>query len=340
MKEINIPCDSTIKVQSSLDFYLGITSIGNINSLKELRKSMFDKFMSEYKDMNYPLIDLNSFTALSEEGNEDIKEEQTEEVSEGHTSATNFLQMLQHMREAPTPNIDDSDESEEEEGEYITPEVVEEENEEEHLELEVEEEPLEEDISEESEEAEEVDIEDGREYVSHGIYIEDLIDGTISIPTIDYEDEDSEIEEVEDIDWEEEENEESDWNNEGTENIDWDEEDEQEDSLGDIFLPEDEEEEIEEPISQKEDDSESWFSEESEQEESVSYSSEPVQSIKREVSIEDDGPGADVPPDIRVFLKQHPNSDMSYVLKFYPKKEVDKQLKLGRIYKRKGKLMI
>lgn len=339
MKEINIPCDSTIKVQSSLDFYLGITSIGNINSLKELRKSMFDKFMSEYKDMNYPLIDLNSSTALSED-DEDIKEEQTEEVSEGHTSATNFLQMLQHMREAPTPDIDDSDESEEEEqeeSEYITPEVDEEEDEEGYLEPEVEEEPLEEDTS--SEEAEEVDIDDGREYVSHGIYIEDLIDGTISIPTIDYED--SEIEEeVEDIDWEEEE-EESDWDNEDTENIDWDEEDEQEDSLDDIFLPEDEEEEIEESVSQEEDDSESWFSEEeSETEESTSYSNDSVQSIKREVSIEDDGPGADVPPDIRVFLKQHPNSDMSYVLKFYPKKEVDKQLKLGRIYKRKGKLMI
>ena len=330
MKEINIPCDNTIKVQSSLDFYLGITSIGNINSLKELRKSMFDKFMSEYKDMNYPLVDLNSSTALSEEDDEDIKEEQTEEVSEGHTSATNFLQMLQHMREAPIPDIDDSDESEEEEqeeDEYITPEVDVEENEEEYLEPEVEEEPL-----------EEVDIDDGREYVSHGIYIEDLIDGTISIPTIDYED--SESEEVEDIDWEEEENEESDWDEEDTENIDWDEEDEQEDSLDDIFLPEDEEEEIEEPVSQEEDDSESWFSEKSEPEESTSYSSEPVQSIKREVSIEDDGPGADVPSDIRVFLKQHPNSDMSYVLKFYPKKEVDKQLKLGRIYKRKGKLMI
>ena len=63
--------------------------------------------------------------------------------------------------------------------------------------------------------------------------------------------------------------------------------------------------------------------------------------IKKEVSMEDDGMYAqNLPRDVRDFLKLHPNSDMSYVLKFYPKKEIDKQIRLGKIFTRKGKLMI
>lgn len=63
--------------------------------------------------------------------------------------------------------------------------------------------------------------------------------------------------------------------------------------------------------------------------------------VKKEVSMEDDGKFAEnLPRDVRDFLKLHPNSDMSYVLKFYSKKDIDKQIKLGRIFKRKGKLMI
>ena len=63
--------------------------------------------------------------------------------------------------------------------------------------------------------------------------------------------------------------------------------------------------------------------------------------VKKEVSMEDDGRFAEnLPRDVRDFLKLHPNSDMSYVLKFYSKKDIDKQIKLGRIFKRKGKLMI
>ena len=63
--------------------------------------------------------------------------------------------------------------------------------------------------------------------------------------------------------------------------------------------------------------------------------------VKKEVSIEDDGMYAqNLPRDVRDFLKLHPNSDMSYVLKFYSKKEIDKQIRLGKIFTRKGKLMI
>lgn len=48
----------------------------------------------------------------------------------------------------------------------------------------------------------------------------------------------------------------------------------------------------------------------------------------------------DVPKDIRTFLKSHPSSTVDFVARYYPKKEIEKQLALGRIYKRKGKLMI
>ena len=48
----------------------------------------------------------------------------------------------------------------------------------------------------------------------------------------------------------------------------------------------------------------------------------------------------DVPKDIRTFLKLHPSSTVEFVARYYPKKEIEKQLALGRIYKRKGKLMI
>jgi hypothetical protein len=66
-----------------------------------------------------------------------------------------------------------------------------------------------------------------------------------------------------------------------------------------------------------------------------------ISMVKKEVSMEDDGMYAqNLPRDVRDFLKLHPNSDMSYVLKFYPKKEIDKQIRLGKIFTRKGKLMI
>lgn len=68
---------------------------------------------------------------------------------------------------------------------------------------------------------------------------------------------------------------------------------------------------------------------------------EEIPKFKSEISMEDEGSASvDVPADLREFLRQHPCSPVSYVLKFYSKKEIDKQLALGRVYKKKGKLMI
>lgn len=48
----------------------------------------------------------------------------------------------------------------------------------------------------------------------------------------------------------------------------------------------------------------------------------------------------DVPKDLRDFVKLYPNCEMSFALKYFTKKEIDKQLSLGRIFKRKNKLLI
>lgn len=47
-----------------------------------------------------------------------------------------------------------------------------------------------------------------------------------------------------------------------------------------------------------------------------------------------------VPSDLREFVKMHPNCELSVVYKYYSKKEVEKQLRLGRVFKRKNKLLI
>lgn len=51
-------------------------------------------------------------------------------------------------------------------------------------------------------------------------------------------------------------------------------------------------------------------------------------------------PEEHVPEDIRDFIREHKGSDIGYVSKFYSKKVIEKNIAIGRIYKRKGKLFI
>lgn len=48
----------------------------------------------------------------------------------------------------------------------------------------------------------------------------------------------------------------------------------------------------------------------------------------------------DVPKDLRDFVKMYPNCEVSFALKYFSKKEIDRQLNLGRVFKRKNKLLI
>lgn len=51
-------------------------------------------------------------------------------------------------------------------------------------------------------------------------------------------------------------------------------------------------------------------------------------------------PEKHVPEDIRDFIREHKGSEIGYVAKFYSKKVIEKNIAMGRIYKRKGKLFI
>lgn len=163
------------------------------------------------------------------------------------------------------------------------------------------------------------------EYVEHGNFLEDLIQEESEEDSSENEeyDEDSDVSE------------------------DTDESDNYSEDNYDEELPSIDEEESYETLDDMPEESEDvepeglFEDEESETAEVEKVDSKIIPMVKKEVSMEDDGMYAqNLPRDVRDFLKIHPNSDMSYVLKFYPKKEIDKQIRLGKIFTRKGKLMI
>lgn len=48
----------------------------------------------------------------------------------------------------------------------------------------------------------------------------------------------------------------------------------------------------------------------------------------------------EVPKDLRDFIRQHNNVTIEFAMQYYSKKEIERNIALGRVYKRKGKLMI
>lgn len=48
----------------------------------------------------------------------------------------------------------------------------------------------------------------------------------------------------------------------------------------------------------------------------------------------------EVPRDLREFVRKYPNCEVSFALKYFTRKEIDLQLSKGRVFKRKGKLLI
>ena len=165
------------------------------------------------------------------------------------------------------------------------------------------------------------------EYVEHGNFLEDLVQDESEEDSSDYEEYDEVSEESED-----------------TEESDSYSEDEYDEELPSIDEEESYETADDMPEESEDIEPEGLFEdEESETADIVDkkVDSKIIPMVKKEVSMEDDGMYAqNLPRDVRDFLKLHPNSDMSYVLKFYPKKEIDKQIRLGKIFTRKGKLMI
>ena len=351
------------KVQSSMDFYLNMISTRDYESIEDLKRSFFNKFMEEYRESRPSLeelaFDSQDKTLVSSsdeigadqmevpysESTEELKglEEtvEVEDVEEESISAPAFLQMLQekqsqyHQEQEDTQEVEveeyrDNDSSiEDEDVEWVSSGV-------DIDELEFEEESVEEEVQQEDSTGEiewdEEDSFDSDEY-SRGAEVEE--DST---------------EKQSEIEWDEDEE----GSSESEESFEWDEPEETIDETGiesEIKWDEPEEDTSSSEIEWDEDTDEVLenYSEEGnfEEEPEVEQVKDPPENSqsnnlgsKREVSMEDDGMGADIPSDIREFLRQHPNSDIAYVQKFYPKKEIDKQLKMGRIYKRRGKLMI
>lgn len=340
------------KVQSSLDFYLQLTSVGK-RSMLDLRKEYFSQFLSEELERR-------------EQSNIEVSREPTEGKNKLNTSVVEDIEYVASGRfvdeEVSKETIEERIRAPEDNIIYVS------------------EGRCVEDITTEREDnspvrsTEESSVE--VDYVPHGRYVDDSPAKTVEVSYVphgkyvdeDFADEEDEVEfEFSDEDEEEDVQVESDTSEEGQykfaeeEDFYFDDENEEPFEFVDEEVEDSEEgyelsneEKPKEGISVSyEEDEEPWDSIEEDEPEDVEedilqvdVSPEPpkVETVPRfrsEVSMEDEGSASkDVPADLREFLRQHPCSPIEYVLKFYPKKEIDKQLALGRVYKKKGKLMI
>lgn len=66
----------------------------------------------------------------------------------------------------------------------------------------------------------------------------------------------------------------------------------------------------------------------------------PKNKVQKAVYEKPDETVVDVPKDLREFVSKYPNCEISFALKFFSKREIDKQLNLGRLYKRKNRLFL
>ena len=337
------------KVQSSLDFYLQLTSVGK-RSMLDLRKEYFSQFLSEELERR-------------EQSNIEVSREPTEGKNKLNTSVVEDIEYVASGRfvdeEVSKETIEERIRAPEDniiyvsEGRYV------------------------EDITTEREDnspvrsTEESSVE--VDYVPHGRYVDDSTVKTVEVSYVphgkyvdgDFADEEDEVEfefsdEEEDVQVESDTLEEEQYKL-AEEDFHFDDENDEPFEFADEEVKDSEEgyelsneEEPKEGISVSyEEDEEPWDSIEEDEPEDVEedilqvdVSPEPpkVETVPRfrsEVSMEDEGSASkDVRADLREFLRQHPCSPIEYVLKFYPKKEIDKQLALGRVYKKKGKLMI
>ena len=316
-----------LDVQSNLDFYLKITSTGDIKTVEGLRKHFYKIFLQEEREQTSLLLEEKVELEKRKE-EEKLKQEELEkekEELENENFAVNsnsFLSAVQNIDVVePEPEVDsnsflstvnelgtfksesddfdydndigeseddfDFSDKKEDDTEYVSHGI--------YLDELPDNEPIEEPI-ETVEEAS-----NSEEYVSHGIYLDELPDEEVNVVQEKSEEEEQEpMFSSEDIDVIEEPRGKFHEDAEGTESI------------------------IEEIP-----------------EEGIVITEEPNLEIEEEkLEVSKDEEPENIPRDIRDFLRQHPGSEILYVQKFYPKKEIEKQVKLGRIYKKRGKLFI
>lgn len=316
-----------LDVQSNLDFYLKITSTGDIKTVEGLRKHFYKIFLQEEREQTSLLLEEKVELEKRKE-EEKIKQEELEKEKEEleneifAVNSNSFLNAVQNIDVVePEPEVDSNSflstvnklgtfKSESDDFDYNN------------------------DIGESEDDFDFSDKkEDGTEYVSYGIYLDELPDNEPIEEPIETVEEASNSEEY------------------VSHGIYLDELPDEEVNV----VQEKSEEEEQEPMFSSEDidvieEPRGKFHEDVEEtesiieeipEEGIVITEEPNLEIEEEkLEVSKDEEPENIPRDIRDFLRQHPGSEILYVQKFYPKKEIEKQIKLGRIYKKRGKLFI
>ena len=353
--------------QSSIDFYLKLSSLGNIKTIEDLRDHYFNIFLNEERSQANLLLkekrkleerkasELKEISKL-ENGNLNL-DNRTEDIVDDIFSSSFFSE----EDKVEDVSYDDSDifssnffseEVSNSDKQYVSHGIY-----------------LEDvDLSSDSEESKISDatppsikenegvITPSQGYVEHGVFLDDVVSERVDEDDNAFEgfeevDDilESSIEDVEDESFEDAEEVSEDTEDDVFEGFE--EEEVLEDTEDDVFegFEDAEEDNVFEDIEEEE------LYEGTEKGEEVFEESEDakefneIESTDMVEESEDSLPSLEIskveepleiPNDIRVFLRQHPNSDISYVSQFYPMKEINRQVKLGRSYKKKGKLLI
>lgn len=318
-------------LQSNVDFSRKIMSTGDSKSVDALRRHFFDIFIEEDIERHK-----RAKSVVEEElefQQEDMNEE--EEQEEIKASPLSFLSSVQKLHQASINRVvvedtyikdnkqalDSVKDGYTEHGTYL--------------------EDLDDVESKQIKESKQ-----GSEYSDHGVYIEDLVfsentENPVKEDSVEYSDhgtyiEDlvfSEKQEVKDNDIE-------DSINADEEDNTWDEFIENEDD--DLWREFDKGERVNDNVEEslEEDNPEDdniWGAFDEEKPEEV-IPKEPA-IVEKEIA-RSEKEKVEVPREIRDFLKKHPGSTVAFVEQYYPRKEIEKGIKLGRIYKKKGKLFI
>lgn len=372
------------RLQSSLDFYLKITSVSQYKNLEALRKGMFSKFMEEEKGRETSYLSINrneEVINLAKEQEERLEGElvpdnvvengrfvedyvEEERVSEELEERRKFVEEIKEseiVAEVVSEVAEEKESSAKEIRAYIEES---EQDKERYLQYKKELEQncramieyvehgiyLEDCVEESSFEEEDVagevvessSSEKGTEYVEHGIYLEDYVEEEVVEDVAEGDESGYDLEDVED--------EANEIKIEDIEDLIVEESDESGDTVQDIgdwmdsvlsenrgnvleeerLEPKQEEESVEEPSEPRVKES---VSDNSDFEMSFMQGEvDDMVSEKEDIIVK--------PANIRDFIRQHPNSSVEFVMKYYSKKEIDKALRLAKIYKKNGKLCI
>lgn len=331
-------------IQSDVDFYLQLTSSKGIGSIESYRKEMFSKFKRDsemaYRSMSVGhCINLEDESEVLEEGKINLDNE-SELVS-----SDNNIEYVEHgvfldrgiddevYLEDENDSLENgNDEYVESSGSYIDEENI----------LENKNYGCNDDGDVYIEEG--VDLEDRsgiedvseEEYVYHGIYLDNENDNLEEGNTLLSSEEGDEEVDSEDETWGYEEDLEESGYTVENEDDSWGYSEEDDSLCDEVF----EEEVIEDNNWGCEEEIEEAGDNDTSEEQETGFIADFIEELNEVIPDAKKEEDIEVPKDIRSFLKMYPNSEISFVKKYFSEKEINKQLKLGRVFRRNGKLSI